>query len=289
MNYRDEVEAAVEGMRGGESGYVRVSCPACPDRVGKIDLKRSVSVNLRRGWYKCWRCDWRGRLPGFDDDFFDEDDGWEDVEIEIEMPSDYHKLPGVAFALLSAREYLAKRNLSPEVIEGAELGYAVKGKSAGRIIMPIHGPDGAWLGWVGRAVRKGMRPVYWTAAGMDRRTTFYNDLALDAPADAPPLIVTEGPFDALRWWPDAVACLGKPTPEHMIRLRACKRRLIIALDGDAWQESIGIARVLRMQGREAYALALPRGEDLDTTDTTLVREGIAYALKNKTDTDLRTA
>ena len=293
MSNREEIEAAVEGMRGGESGYVRVTCPACPERVGKIDLKRSVSVNLRRGWYRCWRCDWRGRLPGFDDldTYGDDDDGWEDIEeIEVEKPSDFHPLPGRAFALAAARDYLDRRKIPRETIEGAGLGYALKGKSAGRIIMPIMGREfGIWLGWVGRGIRPEIRPAYWTASGMDRRRTLYNDLALDGPADGPPLIVTEGPFDALRWWPDAVACLGKPTPEHLIRLGSCGRRMIIALDGDAWRESLGVAKLLRMKGREAYALALPRGEDLDTTDTTLVREGIAFALREKTDADLRAA
>lgn len=286
MSWRDEVNTAVEGETAGRSGYTRVNCPACDDRVGKRDRKSSVSVNLRDGWWRCWRCDWRGRLNGYDDDDIEDDEGWEDVEeVEIERPSEYWELSKPSYFLEAPRKYLRSRDVHENLWTQARLGYAMRGKHSGRIIMPIWGDDGHWLGWVGRHIGKSTIP-YWTAKGMDRRSLFYNNIALGRTTEVP-LVVTEGPFDALRHWPDAVAALGKPTEDHIAVLRQCKRPIVIALDGDAWSEGLGVAQILRTFGRKAYALALPPVEDLDSTDPNLVRYGIRYTMENETDADLR--
>lgn len=291
MSWRDDVAAQVEGLRGGGSGHARVNCPACPDRVGKLDFKHSLSVNMRNGWWKCHRCDYRGRLAGYGEDGFDDDDGWEDVEDEpeVEEPSDYHALPGRALSLERAREYLAGRGVSEQVMAEAKLGYALKGKHAGRIILPLLDHDDAWLGWVGRGIHQRVFPPSYTAQGMDRRRLFYNQRALTERGPGAALIVTEGPFDALRLWPNAVACMGKPTEDHIERLTICPRPVVVALDGDAWREGLGVARVLRLRGREAYALALPRAEDPGSLPAEVIHAGVAFALKEKSDTDLRSA
>lgn len=276
----------------GRSGFARVQCPGCPDRIGKIDYKRSVSVNLENGWWRCWRCDLRGRLPGDweDEDEWDDGDGWEDVEEEddVEEPSDYLPLAGsTSRAVVPAIRFLRKRGVPPEVWGHARLGYARVGDHKHRVIMPIWAPDGRSLGWVGRHVAGGW-PAYYTASGMDRRRLFYNDAALGQGNG--PLLVTEGPLDALRHWPTAIAALGKPTDDHFARLleflRTTDRPVVTALDGDAWEEGLGLAVALRVHSPNAFALRLPHAEDLDTTDPELVRAGVAYALEHRCDVDL---
>ena len=288
MGWREDVAEQVEGLSGGGSGHVRVSCPACPDRVGKADHKRSLSVNLRNGWWKCHRCEYRGRLPGHDDDGWDDDDGWEDVEEpEIEAPSDYNLLPGRALALTRAREYLAGRGVSDQVMVEARLGYALRGDHAGRVILPVIGASDQWLGWVGRAISPRCRPSSYTAQGMDRRQLFYNDRQLTHGAG--PLVVTEGPFDALRMWPHAVAALGKPTVDHIARLEQCDRPVVVALDGDAWREGVGVAKVLRLRGRSAYAVILPAGEDPGSLPADYTLAAVRMAVEQQTDVDMRPA
>jgi len=286
MSYRFEIAEAVRGLTAGASGHVRVGCPACIDRVGRADRKRSCSVNTRNGWWRCFRCDFRGRLPGFDDadGFEDDSEGWEDVPTEVEEPSDFHALPGMARSLEAPRKYLRERGISFEAVKGAGLGYAIRGKHRGRIIMPIDSPSGTRLGWVGRTILERGRK-YHTAEGMNRRVTFYNDAALSTGSS--PLVVTEGPFDALRHWPTAVACLGKPTPDHIGRLRVLDRPVVIALDGDAWREGLSVARSLRLSGVRAYALALPPCEDLGSTEPEKIAEAVAWAVDHESDTDLR--
>lgn len=288
MSWRDDIHEAVDGV-SRRTGYTRTNCPACDERVGKTDRKSSVSINLSNGWWRCWRCDWRGRLRDYDDadiDFDDPSDGWEDVaeEREIEKPSEYFPLPGI-YLLEAARKYLRSRSIHENLWTQARLGYAMRGTHRNRIIMPIWRYDGHWIGWVGRHI--GRTPInYWTAKGMDRRSVFYNDIALSEVTDTP-LIVTEGPMDALRHWPDAVAALGKPTGDHIDRLCACKRPIVIALDGDSWREGLAIAQRLRHKDRRAYAIALPATEDLDSTDPNLVRYGVRRSIERNEDTDLR--
>jgi hypothetical protein len=285
---RAQVAEAIDGLRPNDAGWIYIHCPACQSGH---EHGRKMYVSARTGWYRCWTCDTVGRLHG-DWSEFEEEDGWEDVESEIEEPSDFHELPGTSLALRGAREFLAARRVPDQVVIAAGLGYAARGKHRGRIIMPIPGPDGEWVGWVGRGIPHARtRRPYHTAEGMDRKRTFYNDPAITDPTDRP-LIVTEGPFDALRHWPLAVSCLGKPTPTHVIRLGSRVRKdrpIIVALDGDAWREGLGIAEVLRSRGRISYALALPRGEDLDSTNAQTVTAAIRYAIANDTDADLRNA
>jgi hypothetical protein len=283
VSWSTSVEESVRESGRGVSGYTRVNCPACPDRVGKVDRKRSVSVNLGNGFWRCWRCDARGRLPGDWEDGWEDDEGWEDIESEIEEPSDYTPISDHP-KLRPATRFLNRRGVPPELWTQARLGYAREGAHRHRVIMPIWDAGGDWIGWVGRDVTGRRLPPYHTAAGTDRRRVFYNDIALAQTTDVP-LLVTEGPIDALRHWPNASAALGKPTPDHVERLRACPRPLIIALDGDAWREGLGIAQSLRID-RPAFALRLPHAEDLDSTDPDLVRAGVRYAVDHGCDVDL---
>jgi len=280
-----EIQERIEGESPNSAGYYHIHCPDCQTAR---ERKPKMYVSTHSGWWKCWRCGVTGRLPGDWEEV--DDDGWEDVPEErppIEEPSEYHALPGTHRLLEPARAYLRGRGVPDHVVAEARLGYARKGDHAQRVIMPIPGPDGEWLGWVGAAIRRPHPVPYWTAGNMDRESTFYNDCAL-ARVTEEPLLVTEGPFDALRHWPNAVACLGKPTPSQIKRLRRAQRPLIIALDGDSWREGVGVAESLRVDGRRAYAVVLPRGQDLDDTDPELVRAAVAMAVEHATDIDTRT-
>jgi hypothetical protein len=274
----------VEGR--GSSGHARVRCPACLAKTGREDYRKSVSVNLRNGWWKCWRCDTRGRVPGDwgDADDLSPDDGWEDVD-DYEEPSDYVQLGGgsSSLAYAPALQFLAKRRVPSEVYIAARVGYARTGQHGRRVIFPVLDADGAWRGWVGRHIGDGV-PKYLTAPGMNRRRLFYNDAAVHDGTD--PLLVVEGVFDALRHWPRAAACLGKPTHDQLARLAALRRPIIVALDGDAWREGLAAAESLRFRGADAYAVRLPPTTDPDTLDPQRLSAGVAYCLAAGSDADL---
>lgn len=282
--WREQVERAVVGLRPGAKGFVRVNCPACEERHGSIDRKRSLSVNRWTGWWRCWRCRWRGRLQDFQEDVEDDTEGWEEEPSELEDPGTLAPVATSRWAK-DARDYLTRRGIPEQVWVEAGLGVAVTGKPShkGRIVFPVTGPDGALIGWASRHP-DGREPRYQTAGGMDRERLFYNDRQLTLGTG--PVWVVEGPMDTLAVWPQAVGCLGKPSPKQLERLLICQRPVVFILDGDAWQEAEGCVERLRLAGKpDVWYVRLPPGEDPCTVPQ-LAREAAEYALAHQTDVDV---
>jgi hypothetical protein len=291
MNWSAQISEAYLEAQTGPSPYVRVNCPACLTRTGKQDFKRSVSVSRSSGFWRCWKCDLRGRLPGEWGELEESEvsDEWEDVDL-VEEPSDYVALDpeDPDPETLHARRYLRARRVDPALWRPARLGYARTGAHRHRIVFPIWDAAGESLGWVARSIGSTTGsgvPKYLTAAGMNRAECFYNDAEVSRET-VEPLILTEGPLDALRHWPRAVAALGKPTRPQVERLRGLRRPVIVALDGDAWREGLGIAQALRLGGGEAYAVKLPAGADLDTLDVGAFELALRWALAEKSDVEV---
>jgi DNA primase len=161
-----------------------------------------------------------------------------------------------ALSTEQARKYLWKRGIRKDIVRDAELGITFEGKQKGRVIVPIKDPGGLWLGWVGRIYHS--RPVmlkYVYPTGM-KRDMFFNQKALYAETDEP-LYVMEGVFDALPHFPHAIACLGKPAKKQVEILLATERPVVVALDGDAWQEGEALAMRLKLEGKRAGFIKFP--------------------------------
>lgn len=289
MSWRHEVIDYVNSHAYKGKRYIRVNCPACLDRVGKPDWNKSISVNLRTGWWKCWRCNWRNRLSGFSDDEDSDDvtDGWVDVEeaplepLDFDLitcptgwSNDHNVQPGVRYAI--------KRGIHPVVAADAKLGYVSKGKHRNRLAMPIY-RNGELVGWQARSL-SGAIPKYQTAEGYDRNHNFYGpDKLYDF------VVLTEGPVDAISMWPYAQAALGKPSDTQLAVLHrwAYDVPIIVALDGDAWRESDSLATVLKQWGHKSHALWLPPGTDLGVAPRAEIIKACKLAIKTNSTVSLK--
>lgn len=287
MSWRDDVAAQVRDTTA--TGYVRAYCPACPTRVGKTDRSKAISVSMSTGWWKCHRCDWRGRLDGYSDDqgqlFGDPEH--QAAPLEVEQPSSYEPIIPGSLVTGHAARYLLSRGVPQEAWERFQLGYAADGDHAGRIILPlVHTDDWEHVGWVGRLARtpKPWERAYHTAAGVHRAHAFWNADALGAPGDM--LLVTEGVFDAIPLYPHAVACLGKPTNDQLATLASCAKPLVMVLDADAWTTGLARTIQLRAAGLPAWCLALPHARDPGTSDPTQILDAARYAVEHRADLDL---
>ncbi len=254
--------------------WIRANCPLCVFGDGRPDRGQSLSVSAKTGWYRCWACAATGRI-----DIVDAPGVWAwDADAEhadlatrcldsasgIKPPPGFIPLgvePGLTSPLLGqARDYLVSRGLDdPWLWWSARIGCTVGGWARDRVVVPVV-VDDKWRGWVGRRYRGDHPARYLYPRGMPRGRVLYNQDAVGVVTKVP-LLVVEGVFDALPYWPDAVATLGKATAQHRRLLAATTRRVVVAYDGDAWREGRALAQHLAVCGVDATSIRLPPAED----------------------------
>ena len=272
---REAVIAFTMKARTASSGWARGSCPFCLARLGKPDRRGSFGVNMRSGRYQCFRCAASGwiklgshalpPLVGQADS--------EDAPRAIQPPEGFTELRShdarASISFMSARRYVAKRGLSDALVAEARVGACARGPHAGRVVVPVLAEDDTWLWWVGRAWSKvAERPYMYPKGG--RGDCLYNHTALLVETDEP-VIVVEGVFDALAYWPHAIAVLGKPTHAQVHAMASARRPIAIVLDGDAWEEGEMLALRLRLDGQRAGSVKLPPRIDPDEVDKEWLR------------------
>lgn len=272
--------------RLGSGGWWVAWCPFCVERVGSAARKMSLGINDETGIWNCFRCHAKGCLL--------RDDKKALQRRAKESQPKGRDNPGCApegywplwtgdgltsEALAPARDYLEKRRVSPRVIREAQIGATMRGKFAGRIIVPVLPAQGVkpthgdWWGFVARTwlPKDSVALPYLYPDGMPKRAVLYNQAALDEDTETP-VIVVEGAFDTFPVWPDGVALFGDANDEQVAALRAAKRPIAVVLDGDAWRKGVGLAQLLRFDGQRAGAVVLPPKLDPDEIPVALLRE-----------------
>jgi Toprim-like len=259
---------ALEGRAPNRKGWVRANCPWCEDRIGKPDRKQCLGFNAISGRWHCFRCGIGGRTDVDEEQvlLFDEE-AIKAERVVMEPPESFMPLyeePGwSSWEGHVPRAYLRGRGIDDDLGFDAGIGACYEGRAKKRVVVPIFAADQkTWMGWSGRAWFPGARQKYLYPTGMDREALLYKHDALLIESDDP-VFVVEGVFDALAFWPDAVAVLGKPSEGQIEALIVAKRPVVVALDGDAWREGDALALRLRFEGQRAGALRLPPGKDPD--------------------------
>ncbi len=285
MSSRDDmILEAISGRRINGRGWVRANCPMCVLVAGKQDRKQCLSLNTENGKWHCFRCSSRGKLNDVPEDIEQRSrvarGDTTEPPVEVILPDGFYPLwkePGLsAESLEPARAYLRSRDVTLEVMRAANIGACVKGKFAGRIIIPMYKGDNL-VGYVGRIWTKDGELKYRYAEGMQRADILYNHEVLDVETDEP-VIVVEGTFDCFPFWPDAVAVLGKPSEQQFALLAAAKRPVVVVMDGDAWREGAALAMSLSRWGVRAGHIILEPGVDPDEVPDMVRREARAAVL-----------
>lgn len=269
VKHRDQlVLDAIAGRRPNGRGSIRANCPFCEFAVGKIDRKQCLAFDVTSGWWRCFRCDTRGKIENLP---FDTSTivarPTDEARTPVNLPEGFVPLwtPAArdSIACKPAFKYLATR-VDSRIIEQARIGACVRGPFIGRVVVPIY-KGGKLEGYVGRLWKKKCGPndlKYLYNPGFSRAEVLYNEDRLYVTTDAP-VIVVEGVFDTFPFFPDGVAVLGKPSPAQFDMMCKARRPLLIVFDGDAHREATALAMHLRRAGKRAAALRLGPGIDPD--------------------------
>ena len=269
-------------------------CPYCTHH------KKKFSVNLDKGFYKCWVCDTRGKnlyrvirrfgnhheksqwlqltsQVDYDrlEDFFGEK--IEEKQI-LEMPEGFVSLankdvPPTGFA---ARNYLRKRGISKQDIVWWKMGYCSGGEYEGRIIIPSFDEEGDLNYFVSRSYDSAYYPKYKNPSAS--KNIIFNDLFVDWSSD---IVLVEGIFDAIIAGRNAVPILGSTLNQHSVLLRKIVKEdagVYVALDPDAKKKELEIIKTLLDFDIEVWKVDIGDHQDVGS----MQKEEFQKCLENAT-------
>lgn len=274
-----KIVSDVLGYPKRQSSEHLYTCPYCNHH------KKKFSVNFDRNVFKCWVCDARGRnirriirrfgsftqlkewdkLTGIVDHsrlefnlFAEEEEQQEQI---ISLPKEFKTLTGKPNVVdKRALCYLEKRQIEPCDLALYKIGYCSEGEYEGRIIIPSFNIDG----YVNYFIARSFDGHWMRYKNPDAsRDIIFNELLIDWDSD---VILVEGVFDAI-FAGNAVALLGSTLREesklfqHIIKNDSS---VFIALDPDAEDKAMKIARTLLKYDVEVWKIDLPAGEDVSS-------------------------
>lgn len=264
-----QVEYKSEGHHHCRPGWVQVDCPYC----GTTD-KWHLGYNLAGGYFHCWVCGFHPTRECLEDIL--KIDGQTASHLnsilksslmqQAPMPKPRGRLrypAGTGGLKRPHKRYLSRRGYNPQEIE--ELWH-VRGTGAvstlpWRLILPIEN-GGAPVSWTSRSISDNVNPRYRTASpgeeSEDHRKLIYGiDYCLHS------IIVHEGPLDAWRTGPGAVATLGLTPSQTQLRAISRFPLRIICFDStpDAQHRAAEIADVLSAFPGDTIKVELETGKD----------------------------
>lgn len=256
-------------------------CPACDHH------KRKLSLNLEKGKFKCWVCDYRGnsiqrvvrkfgtfqqrkeweKLTGkIDLNHFDEIlkalNGFEEKKEEytMDLPEEFLTLckPPNSSVYNAPLNYLRKRGLTKNDILRWKIGFCPSGEFENRIIIPSFNNKGKVNYFIARSYCNDWKKYLNPQSNKD---VIFNELYIDWNSD---LTIVEGVFDAIKAG-NAVPILGSTLRDDSRLFQRIARHdtpIYIALDPDAEKKSLQLIKKLLQYDVEVYKVDIAPYSDV---------------------------
>ena len=250
-------------IKGREQRFL---CPLpglCQDKK-RDNAHRALSVNLDTGAWRCWRCgevglilEKQGDGKGKESNFHPHRPPPVRIGPVPEPPLDHAwkiELKGAEDLTDAGLDYLAMRGITEELARSCGLMSIARWQGGGpALLFPIRRPDGALVATHGRYLNPEAEPKCKTAGALNRGV-----FSTPGGLTADPLIITEGPFDALSYaqcgYP-AISLVGVAWGDWLPRYCAF-RSVYVALDNDPRgnERSPELAAALRSRGARILRL-----------------------------------
>jgi len=279
------IEQAVgsDAKRQGHQGDHGFSCPWCAHRESKKKLwvKLDPDANEYQSW-RCWVCNESGkslfsllkktnapkrlfkRLKKFVDapsSSYSRDEDKKDFSISL--PKEYLPLwesqSGIVFR--HAINRLKKRGLSKGDIIKHQIGYCKNGKYERRIIIPSYNREGNLNYFVGRSIWSDQFLKYKNPSVPRNQIVPFGSMV----NWREPVVLVEGPFDAIAARRNAIPLLGNNLPESLTErlIQAPTDQINVALDADMKDVALQIAEKFMNEDFDVRFIELPEGKDPD--------------------------
>ena len=260
-------------------------CPFCKHH------KKKLSVNVIKGFFKCWVCDTKGAISYLIKRFGSIDDrhDWAllDQEVDfstmdlifnqpeeklppVKLPSEYMCLAkkGLPPAANEAISYLWSRGIGQKDIIYHKIGFCLTGKYKKRIIIPSFDDEGNCNYFTARSYSGDWLSYKNPPAS---KNIIFNDLLINWNE---PITLVEGPFDAIKM-KNSIPILGstlKETTKLFKKIVEKQTKVYIGLDEDALNKSMKIVSLLLEYGLDVYKLDTSEIEDIGSITKTEAEE-----------------
>ena len=247
------------------------TCPICHHHKPKLEINFDENSTHYQSWH-CWVCDSRGsKLLSL----FKKIDAPQDKIIElrslvgatrqilvdsnsskVELPKEFKPLSELTKNDIIGRHalnYLKKRGISKHDILKYNIGYCEGGTYNKMIVIPSYSSEGKLNYFVARNFDPNS-PVKYRNPSVNKNIVPF-ELFVNWSS---PLVLCEGPFDALAIKRNAIPLLGKHLQDNLMKkiVTSTVKQIYIALDKDAMKDALRFAELLLNEGKEVYLVNL---------------------------------
>jgi len=264
-----------EGKRTSR-GNISYKCPKCNHSKNKLEINFDESSPYYQN-FQCWVCGYKSKkisslfkflkvpkdkfiqLQKITKDQIQLDQKEDEERIVTELPKEFIPLksPTKQPMYLKAIKYLNKRGFNFNDIIKYNLGYCEEGKYRNRLIIPSYNSEGQLNFFTSRALDSSVFPNYLNPPF--NRDIIPFELFINWNS---PIILCEGPFDAMSIKRNAIPLLGKTLQPSLLKKLAESKvnKIYIALDDDAIDKALEYCEYLINQGKKVYLIEL-NGKD----------------------------
>jgi DNA primase len=253
-------------------GNQAYSCPFCHHHKPKLEVNFTENKEGVNKW-ACWACGKRGKTikslfkqVQVDTTYFQElgklvknisvEDIGEIKQSLLELPKEFQTFTNSKdLTERHALAYLKKRDITQQDILKYNIGYCDYGPYSKRIIIPSYDNNGKLNYFTARSFEKDPYTKYRNPETSRDIIPFELFINWDLP-----IILCEGPFDAIAIKRNAIPLLGKNIQSSLMKklVESKVQKIYIALDNDAIKKALDFCENLLNIGKEVYLVELDR-------------------------------
>jgi len=268
VNLVDSVLGTGKRTARGNQAY---HCPFCNHHKPKLEINFTENKKGDNPW-NCWVCGKKGKklLTLFKQleaspeiisqlkPLIKSGNSVEEIIISnlVELPKEFKHFNDSVISR-HALTYLKKRNLTKSDLIKYNIGYCEYGQYAKMVIIPSYDATGRLNYFTARSFEKDPYIKYRNPEVSRDIIPFELFINWDLP-----IILCEGPFDAIAIKRNAIPLFGKNLqPSLMKKIVTSKvQKIYIALDNDAIKKALEFCELLLNEGKEVYLVEL-KGKD----------------------------
>jgi DNA primase len=273
-------------LHNDAKGQISFDCPVCSHEIKGLDHgdgKGNLEVNYKLGVYKCWSC---GETHETHGNIFklikkygnkkqlstyellkpDESSITKSNRRIYSLPKEFIPFHGVSAGLKlthhykKAFNYITKRNITLEMCQKHNIGFAYDGEYGGRIIIPSYDSEDMLNYFVARSYAENTKMKYKNP-DVQKEIIIFNENLINWEKD---VYLVEGAFDSI-FVDNSIALLGKVLGEHLYSMiYENSKSVTVVLDGDAWDDAVKLFHKInsgRLFGK-VWLVQLPKDKDI---------------------------